>query len=153
MAASSLASTRTRRRRPSRLLIREYIAFYLFASPWIIGLLVFTISPMVSSLYRSFSDYAVITPPSWIGLDNYVHMFTDDPLVWQALRVTVLYSLGAIPLMLLMSFLVALLLHQRVYGVRIFRTIYYLPAVISGVALRLLWVWDFHPEFWLIEKF
>jgi multiple sugar transport system permease protein len=153
MAASSLASTRTRRRRPSRLLIREYIAFYLFASPWIIGLLLFTIGPMVTSLYLSFTDYAVITPPSWIGLGNYVHMFTDDPLVWQALRVTVLYSLGAIPLMLLMSFLVALLLHQRVYGVRIFRTIYYLPAVISGVPVALLWMWILNPEFGLMNNF
>src|SRR5215210_1599403 len=129
MAATGLSAARKRGRRRSRLLIREYIAFYLFASPWIIGLLLFTIGPMISSLYLSFTDYAVITSPNWVGLDNYVHMFTDDPLVWQALRVTALYSLGAVPLTLLMSFLVALLMHQQIYGVRVFRTIYYLPSV------------------------
>lgn len=152
MAATSLTSRRARRR-PSRLLVREYIAFYLFASPWILGLLLFTIGPMVSSLYLSFTDYAVITPPTWIGLGNYIHMFTDDPLVWQALRVTGLYSLGAIPLMLIMSFLVALLLHQQVYGVRVFRTVYYLPSVISGVPVALLWMWILNPEFGLMNNF
>ena len=153
MSATSLTSAHDRPRRRSKLLIREYIAFYLFASPWIIGLLVFTIGPMISSLYLSFTDYAVITSPNWVGLDNYVHMFTDDPLVWQALRVTVLYSLGAIPLTLALSFLVALLMHQQIFGVRIFRTIYYLPSVISGVPVALLWMWMLNPEFGLMNNF
>jgi len=152
MSATSLTSARSRRRR-SKLLIREYIAFYLFASPWIIGLLVFTIGPMVASLYLSFTDYAVIDSPKWVGLDNYVHMFTDDPLVWQALRVTGMYSLGAIPLTLIVSFLVALLMHQRVYGVRVFRTIYYLPSVIAGVPVALLWMWILNPDFGLMNNF
>ena len=153
MSATSLTSPRDRPRRRSKLLIREYIAFYLFASPWLIGLLVFTIGPMVASLYLSFTDYAVIAPPRWVGLENYVHMFTDDPLVWQALRVTTMYSLGAIPLTLLMSFLVALLMHQRVYGVRVFRTIYYLPSVIAGVPVALLWMWILNPDFGLMNNF
>ena len=152
MSATSLTSARSRRRR-SKLLIREYIAFYLFASPWIIGLLVFTIGPMVASLYLSFTDYAVIDSPKWVGVDNYVHMFTDDPLVWQALRVTGMYSLGAIPLTLIVSFLIALLMHQRVYGVRVFRTIYYLPSVIAGVPVALLWMWILNPEFGLMNNF
>jgi len=152
MSATSLTSARSRRRR-SKLLIREYIAFYLFASPWIIGLLVFTIGPMVASLYLSFTDYAVIDSPKWVGLDNYVHMFTDDPLVWQALSVTGMYSLGAIPLTLIVSFLIALLMHQRVYGVRVFRTIYYLPSVIAGVPVALLWMWILNPEFGLMNNF
>jgi multiple sugar transport system permease protein len=153
MSAVSLTSPRDRPRRRSKLLIREYIAFYLFASPWIIGLLLFTIGPMVTSLYLSFTDYAVIDRPKWVGLGNYVHMFTDDPLVWQALRVTATYSLGAIPLTLLVSFLVALLMHQQVYGVRVFRTIYYLPSVIAGVPVALLWMWILNPEFGLMNNF
>ncbi len=153
MSATSLPAVQHRRHRRSRLLIREYIAFYLFASPWIIGLLVFTNGPMVSSLYLSFTDYAVITAPRWVGLDNYVHMLTDDPLVWQALRVTGLYCLGAIPLALLVSFILALLLKQQVYGVRLFRTIYYLPSIISGVPVALLWMWILNPEFGLMNNF
>jgi len=108
---------------------------------------------MLVSLYLSFTDYAVIDSPKWVGLDNYVHMFTDDPLVWQALRVTGMYSLGAIPLTLIVSFLVALLMHQRVYGVRVFRTIYYLPSVIAGVPVALLWMWILNPEFGLMNNF
>src|SRR5262245_14012312 len=153
MSATGLTSTRDRPRRRSSLLIREYIAFYLFASPWIIGLIIFTIGPMITSLYLSFTDYAVITSPNWVGLDNYIHMFTDDLLVWQALRVTALYSLGAVPLTLIISFLVALLMQQQVYGVRVFRTIYYLPSVISGVPVALLWMWVLNPEFGLMNNF
>jgi multiple sugar transport system permease protein len=153
MSATSLTSPRDRPRRRGKLLLREYIAFYLFASPWLLGLLLFTIGPMVISLYLSFTDYAVIDRPKWVGLDNYTHMFTDDPLVWQALRVTTKYSLAAIPLTLIVSFLVALLMHQRVYGVRVFRTIYYLPSVISGVPVALLWMWILNPEFGLMNNF
>jgi multiple sugar transport system permease protein len=153
MSVTSLPSVRRRSRYRSRLLIREYIAFYLFASPWLIGLVMFTVGPMITSLYLSFTDYAVITAPSWIGIGNYVHMFTDDPLVWQALRVTGLYCLGAIPLSLITSFLVALLMHQQIFGVRVFRTIYYLPSVISGVPVALLWMWILNPEFGLINNF
>src|SRR5206468_400797 len=95
------ANTKPRRR--NRLLMQEYIAFYLFASPWLIGLVVFTVGPMIASFLLSFADYAVIVPPKWIGFQNYIEMFTDDKLVWQALKVTFLYSLGAIPLTLISS--------------------------------------------------
>jgi multiple sugar transport system permease protein len=153
VAATSVTQSSSRQpRRRSRLLIREYIGFYLFASPWLIGLLLFTVGPMISSFYLSFTNYSVIDSPSWVGLDNYVHMFTDDDLVWQSLRVTSLYSLGAVPLTLLASFIVALLMHQHVRGVRVFRTIYYLPSVISGVPVALLWLWILNPEFGLLNN-
>jgi multiple sugar transport system permease protein len=153
MSAPSITTTNRRLHRRNRLIIREYIAFYLFASPWILGLLIFTLGPMISSLYLSFTDYAVITAPNWVGLDNYVHMLTDDPLVWQALRVTGLYCLGAIPLSMIGAFIGALLLHKQVYGVRLFRTIYYLPSIISGVPVALLWMWMLNPEFGLMNNF
>lgn len=139
-------------RRHNRLLRQEYIAFYLFASPWLIGLVVFTIGPMIASFLLSFADYQVIVPPKWIGLQNYIEMFTDDKLVWQALKVTLLYSLGAIPLFLTTSFLIAMLLNQGIKGVTIFRTIYYLPSVISGVPVALLWLWMLNPEFGLVNN-
>lgn len=138
--------------RRNRLLTREYIAFYLFASPWLLGLLLFTLGPMLASFLLSFADYPVITAPKWIGFDNYMTMFTDDDLVWQALKVTLVYSLGAIPLTLTISLSVALLLNQGLRGVRIFRTIYYIPAVISGVPVALLWLWMLNPEFGLVNN-
>jgi multiple sugar transport system permease protein len=79
-------------------------------------------------------------------------LFTNDELVWQSLKVTLLYSLGAIPLTLISSFLVALLLNQGVHGTKIYRTIYYLPAVISGVPVALLWMWILNPEFGLMNN-
>lgn len=145
-------STAKSPRKGSRLLRQEYIAFYLFASPWLFGLLVFTLGPMIVSFLLSFADYPVITPPKWVGLDNYVEMFTGDKLVWQSLRVTLLYSLGAIPLTLSLAFFVALLLNQGVKGVTLFRTIYYLPAIISGVPVALLWMWMLNPEFGLVNN-
>lgn len=134
------------------MLLREYIAFYLFASPWLLGLLIFTLGPMIASFLLTFTDYPVIVPPKWVGLKNYIDMFTDDKLVWQSLRVTLLYSLGAIPLALAFSFSVAMLLNQRIKGVKVFRTIYYLPAVISGVPVALLWMWMLNPEFGLVNN-
>jgi multiple sugar transport system permease protein len=140
------------RRKTGRLLRQEYIAFYLFASPWLIGLLFLTLGPMIASFLLSFADYPVITPPKWIGVANYVEMFTDDKLVWQSLKVTFLYSLGAIPLTLSMAFFVAMLLNQNIKGTSVYRTIYYLPAVISGVPVALLWMWMLNPEFGLVNN-
>jgi len=139
-------------RRHHRFARNEALAFYLFASPWLIGLLGLTIGPMIASLVLSFADYPVITPAKWIGFANYLKLFTDDKLVWQSLRVTFLYSIGALPLILGCSFLVALLLNQGMRGVRIYRTIYYLPAVISGVPVAVLWMWMLSPQFGLVNN-
>ena len=138
--------------RRNRRQLQETIAFYLFASPWLIGLLVFTLGPMIASFLLSFADYPLIVPPKWIGFENYIEMFTDDKLVWQSLKVTFLYSLGAIPLFLTTSFLIAMLLNQQIRGITIFRTIYYLPSVISGVPVALLWLWMLNPEFGLVNN-
>lgn len=140
------------RSRRSRLLRREYLAFYLFASPWLLGLLLFTLGPMLASLYLSLTDYAVIVAPKFIGIENYVRMFTDDELVLQSLKVTLLYSLGAVPLILIFSFSIALLMNQRIRGVSVFRTIYYLPGVISGVPVALLWMWILNPDFGMLNN-
>ena len=147
----SVAMPQTPRRGPSKLLRKEYLAFYLFASPWLLGLLFFTIYPIIRSFYLSFTDYPLIVPSKWIGLGNYAHMLTDD-LVWQALRVTLLYSLGAVPLGLTASFLLALLMNQGIHGIRIFRTIYYLPAIISGVPVALVWIWVLNPNFGVVNS-
>lgn len=140
------------KRRFNRLLLQEYIAFYLFASPWLLGLICLTIGPMIASLVLSLADYPVITPAKWIGFANYIKLFTDDKLVWQALKVTFKYSLGAVPLILGLSFLVALLLNQGMRGVRVYRTLYYMPAVISGVPVAVLWMWMLNPEFGLLNN-
>jgi multiple sugar transport system permease protein len=139
-------------KRHSRLLTREYLAFYLFASPWLLGLLFLTLGPMVASLVLSFADYPVITPAKFVGFANYVTMFTGDKLVWQALKVTLLYSLGAVPTILICSFVVAILLNQGIRGAYLLRTVYYMPTVISGVPVAVLWMWMLNPQFGLVNN-
>src|SRR6185437_2315682 len=111
-----------------------------------------TAGPMIGSLALSLTHYDVITPPVFTGLDNYVKMLTGDDLVWQALKVTLFYVLGAVPIGLVGSLLLALLMNQRIRGIAIFRTIYYMPSVIAGVPVALLWLWIFNPEFGIINS-
>ena len=146
-----LARRKGTSKRSSKLLIREYISFYLFACPWLLGLLFFVLGPTIASLAISFTDYPVIVAPKWVGLDNYVKM-AQDPLVWQSLKITSLYSLGAVPLGLVASFSLAILMNQGIRGIRFFRTVYYLPAIISGVPVALVWMWVLNPEFGLINN-
>jgi len=124
---------------------REEIAFYLFISPWLIGFLAFTLGPMIASLFLSFTKYDVITPMRWIGLENFRIAFTTDPLFWQSLKVTTIYVFGSVPLQMALGLVVAVLMNQALRGITLFRTIYYVPAVISGVPLALLWMAIFNP--------
>lgn len=123
---------------------------YFFISPWIIGFLVFTIGPMLASLYFSFTEYNIVDPPQWLGLANFRHLFSD-PLFWKSLQVTVYYASLALPLGLLFGFFLATLLNQKVPGVNLWRTLYYLPSVIAGVAVALLWIRIFNPRIGLIN--
>ncbi|NMB11476.1 MAG: sugar ABC transporter permease [Firmicutes bacterium] len=135
----------------SRLRKKEAIEFYLFISPWIIGFLLFLGGPIVASAVLSFTDWNLLNPPSWVGVDNYLTIFTDDDMFWQSLKVTAIYTGASVPLGLMLSLLLALLLNTEVRGVRLFRTIYYLPSVMSGVAVALLWSWLFNPDFGLVN--
>jgi len=136
--------------RMSPMAKKEELYFYLFISPWIIGFLVFTAGPILASLFFSFCNYDVVTPPNWIGLQNYKRLFSD-PLFWQSLKVTSYFSLISVPLGIILSLIIALLLNQNIKGLTWFRTIYYMPSVISGVAVALLWMWIFNPEFGILN--
>ena len=152
MPATEITATlKTARQRPSKLLRKEYLAFYLFASPWLLGLLFFTLGPTIASFVLSFSEYPLIVAPTWIGLTNYANMLTDE-LVVQALKVTFLYSLGAVPLGLIAAFLIAILMNQGIHGIRVFRTVYYIPAIISGVPVALVWMWVLNPDFGVLNS-
>lgn len=118
---------------------------YFFISPWIIGFIVFTLGPMIASLYYSFTKYNILTPPQWIGLTNYSRLFSD-PLFWQSVKVTMTFAVVALPLNLIIGYLLAVLLNQKVPGLNLWRTLYYIPAVISGVAVAVLWSRLFNPN-------
>lgn len=124
---------------------REAITFYLCISPWLIGFVAFVLGPMLASFYFSLTDWTLLSPPVWAGLDNYARM-TTDPLVLQSLKITGLFTLAYVPLDLMGGLALALLMNQKVRGISLFRTAYYLPSVISGVAYVVLWMWIFHPS-------
>jgi multiple sugar transport system permease protein len=122
---------------------REAATGYALILPWLVGLVVWNAGPFLASLYFSFTDYNVLQPPEWVGLDNYVRMFTDDRQFWPVLRFTLLYSVINVPLGLAGALLTATLLNQNVRGVGAWRTLYYLPAVLPAAATALLWRWMF----------
>lgn len=126
---------------------REEIAGYLFILPWLLGFLIFTAGAMIYSLYLSFYDVDFLSKFEFVGLANYANMLGGDELWLKAMINTAYYSLVAVPLMTAIALLIALLLNQKVVGLSIFRTIYYLPSVVQGVAVAILWVWLFHPEY------
>jgi multiple sugar transport system permease protein len=130
---------------------REAATGYALISPWMLGFLIWTLYPFMRSLYLSFTEYNIFQPPQWVGAQNYVEMFTRDPQFWRSLRLTLLYALLNVPLGLIGSLGVALLLNRDIKGIGVWRTIYYLPAVLPGAAVALLWRWMFSPRSGLIN--
>lgn len=137
-------------RRAARRWNREALHGYVFMSPAILGLLIFTLGPIVASLFLSFTDYNIITDPEWVGLANYSEMF-QERLFWQALRVSAIYSVVSVPLGLTLSLGLAVLLNHAMRGILLFRSVYYMPTVISGVGVAMLWRWLFNAEFGIIN--
>ena len=135
-----------------RLTLRQWEEawFLILVSPFFLGFLVFTAYPLLASFYYSLSRYDVLSPPSWVGLSNYQELFSDD-LFWKSLQVTSIYTLGSVVLGMVCSLGLALLLNQRVPGLKYFRTIFYLPSIISGVALATLWMWIFNADFGILN--
>jgi multiple sugar transport system permease protein len=129
---------------------RETAWAYFFISPWIIGFIALTAGPMLSSLYFSFADYNILDSPEWLGLANYRNLF-KDPLFWTSLKVTVYFASLALPLGLIIGFFLALLLNQKIPGVNLWRTLYYLPSVIAGVAVALMWMRIFNARIGLLN--
>lgn len=130
---------------------REAIEGYLCILPWLIGFITFVAGPIIASFLISFTRWDAVNPPQWVGLDNYIEIFTDDADFRQALKVTVTYAAFSLPLQLVLGLGISLLLNMRLRGMNIYRTLFYIPAVMSGVAVTLLWVWIFNPQFGIIN--
>jgi len=124
----------------------------LFVSPWIIGLLAFTAYPILASLYYSFTLYDVINPPRWIGLQNYTFMLTQDPSFPIVIFNTVYFVVLGVPISVVTSFLLAGLLNNKIVGRPFFRTIFYLPSIFPTVAVAMVWLWLYNPNYGLIDS-
>lgn len=141
--------TRLGGRHRSRLI--EACWGYFLISPWLVGFVVFVAGPMLYSIYLSLSMYNLMMPPRWAGLFNYQYM-ANDPLVWQSLKVTAIYTFVGVPMRVILALAIAILLNQKVRMMPLFRTIYYLPSVVSGVAVAILWMWILSPEYGLLNS-
>jgi multiple sugar transport system permease protein len=131
--------------------IDEQIAGYLFVAPWLIGLLVFIIGPMLASGYLSLNKYSGFGPVKWVGLENYAQILQDD-LFYTSLYNTAYYAFLGVPAQMLVALLLATMLNMKVPHVNLFRTAYYIPTVTPAVANVFLWVWIFNFDFGLLNS-
>lgn len=141
--------TRMRTKRP--LLWQEYRDGYIFILPWLLGFLIFIAGPMIASLLISFMRWEIVTSPEWVGLDQYTRLFSDDRF-YLSLYNTAYYVFIGVPLHLLLALLAALGMNLNMRGIRIYRTVYFLPSITPIVASSLLWMWIFNPEFGLANS-
>lgn len=119
---------------------KDHVAGYVFILPFIIGLFAFTLIPIAISLVLSFTKYDILSSPQFIGISNYVRMFTQDPTFWKSFRVTLLYVVASVPLKLIMALFVAVLFYRGTRATALYRAVYYLPSILgSSVAVAVLW--------------
>lgn len=124
---------------------------YLFIAPWIIGFLVFTFGPLVFSMIMSLCDWPVIGDPSFVGMGNYVEMFTKDSQVVKSLIISIKYAAIFVPLNICIALFLAMLISQPLKGIKVYRTIFYIPAVISGVAISVIWSWILNSNYGVLN--
>jgi len=150
VAATATAQPAAARRGLSRRKLAEHLTGWLFAGPWVLGLMTLFVGPMLWSIYLSLTAYSMSGSPTFVGLGNYVEML-GDPRIFQSLKVTTVFALMSVPLNLVVGLGLAILLNQKIRAIAVWRTIYYLPAVISGVGVALLWQWLLNGRFGLLN--
>lgn len=133
------------------LSIKKSMIPLLFISPWVIGFLVFTLGPLIFSLIMSFFNWPVIGDPKFVGLGNYKEMFTKDAQFFKSLIVTFKFAALFVPLNIIVSLILAVLISQPVKGAGFFRTIFYVPSVVSGVAVSIIWGWILNSEYGILN--
>ena len=130
--------------------IKKYFWVLFFLLPSLLGLLVFTVIPMLASLGLTLFDWDLLTSPEFVGFDNYKELFTD-PVFWQSLSHTFYFIAGYVPIVIVLGLGVALLLNQKLKGRAIFRAAFFTPVISSWVAVSLLWIWIFSPKYGILN--
>lgn len=145
-------ATRTHARpaRWSRLRLRDAFWGYLFIAPSMLGVLMFTLFPVLAALGISFSEWNLITPPRFVGLEGY-RALLSDPVFGKVLLNTLYYTAGSVPLNLILALALALALNQKIRGIAVYRTAYFMPVVSSMVAVGLIWAWLYDTDYGLIN--
>ena len=144
---------RPKRQKMGPLARHEARVGLLFVAPWIVGLVVFLAYPVIYSFYLSFTEYSIIQPPRWIGLQNYETMFTVDPFFWTAVKNSAWFAIVSVPLRLIIAFVLALMLAIDAKFMSTYRTLFYLPALVPPVAGTIVFMLMFDPRTGLINQF
>lgn len=146
-------ATKTKPEKRFRLTYRqaESLTGFVMAAPWILGFLFFVAGPMIASLYLAMTRWDIFTAPKFLGLENFEVLLTDDNLFWKSFRVTTLYAVFSVPLQIAVGLGLAQLLNQKIRLLGMFRSIYYLPSVLSGVSIAIMFRWIFGTQFGLLN--
>jgi multiple sugar transport system permease protein len=132
---------------------REALWFYLLVFPWVFGFITLTLGPMIYSLFLSLTNWDLFTPPQFVGLDNFIRLFTRDKIFWKTVFNTLYYAFISVPLGMLFSLFISYFLNRPIKGSAIYRTLYYIPATVPGVASALLFKWLLAPDAGMINRF
>jgi multiple sugar transport system permease protein len=130
---------------------REALTFYILVLPWLIGFIGFLAYPMLRSLYLSFTSYDLLSPPVWTGFRNLERM-VDDPDFWQSLRVSFVYAVCSVPTGNIIAMAIAMVLSQRLRLINVWRTIFFIPSILSSIAVSVLWLYVFRPDGGLLNS-
>ena len=149
---ATLSKTRTDKpQRLSRHRRREAFWGIICVAPAVLGFLLWQLGPIIGSLFIAFTDWGIAGSPDWVGFSNFDQIFKEDDLFRKSLGVTLYFSLASVPLRMLLAFFLAVLLNQKIKGLPIFRTIFYLPSIVPAIASSVLWIWLFNPDFGLLN--
>uniref|UniRef100_A0A7C4KIZ0 Sugar ABC transporter permease n=1 Tax=Anaerolinea thermolimosa TaxID=229919 RepID=A0A7C4KIZ0_9CHLR len=143
---------RARKGALGKLDLMEERAAYLFLLPWLIGVVFLLAGPIIASVFISFTKWNLSATPTWIGLENYRRMLFDDPDFYRSMGVTLRYTLMSVPLYMVVGLALALLLNQKLKGMNFFRTILFMPSVIAGTAVAVLWSMLLNPDVGVVNQ-
>tara|TARA_B100000123_G_scaffold45011_1_gene29644 strand:- start:1164 stop:2051 length:888 start_codon:yes stop_codon:yes gene_type:complete len=135
----------------TKLFNKKNLTIFAFTSPWIIGFLSFGIYPIIISFYYSLCQYDVLREPMFIGLENYRTILYEDAYFWKTIWNTLYYTIFRVPINIFLSLLVAILLNRTLKASGLIRATFFLPSLISGVALSVIWIWIFNPQIGLLN--
>ncbi len=134
------------------LKLKNYFWGYIMIAPLMIGLFIFNVLPIFETIFYSFTKYKGFAPPKWIGFANFIELF-QDPTLWISIKNTLLFVVLTIPACMFISVIVAVLLNNKIRGVKVFRTLYFLPQVTLPAAIAMGWMWLFNSDYGLINQF
>ena len=135
----------------TKLFNKKNLTIFAFTSPWVIGFLSFGIYPIIISFYYSLCQYDVLREPMFIGLENYRTILYEDAYFWKTIWNTLYYTIFRVPINIFLSLLIAILLNRTLKASGLIRATFFLPSLISGVALSVIWIWIFNPQIGLLN--